>query len=681
MIRSINNIPIFRRLFIAFSLTAFTLGLIIVLLVTSYLNTLNMLSQAVKISFDAQNTASQEEANLQRMNALLETRFAQIYASKGNAVDDPSLKASGDLIEQDIQARELEFDQVLQGYMRNYAVATSSNMKGIRTILLSGDARNTAIINEQQNALDQVIDKQQWKTYAAAQNHVLALLRVETTPYADAYEALFQARQAFLPLSINWKHVANVAVTIGTTVTSVGPAQIRPIIGFTLAAIISTLLIIIVAGYLINATITQRLRNLVQLTRRIEGGDTSARASIEGRDEIQQVAKSMNSMLDHIVQLIQEARNRHTDLQAQIEKLISEVSGIGEGDLRIQAEVTSDELGPLAQSFNLTAEQLNNLVVNVKTLARGVQSAALQTFGHVEKLADDADTQMQQIKTAQVELSSTANASLQVAERMRTLHNASNDGRQLVQKGRNAVKRSVESTQHISEHVHLTTEKVLVLGDRSRAIHDIVEVISTIAQQTNRLALDAAIQAAMAGDRGNGFGAVAIDIRRLAELAKVQTIRIENIVRSVLEDIDTATASVQQAEREVETGTVQNREVGEALEAIFSIIERQAGEIAMTNQLATRQLQSSHMIAKIVQQITQTTIQTSSSTREVTQQMKNLAQLAGLLLGSVDVFKLREHWRSNVVEVSPVSPLHSWSATTQRYSGSPAVTTSSADQS
>src|SRR5438309_9311177 len=128
----------------------------------------------------------------------------------------------------------------------------------------------------------------------------------------------------------------------------------------------------------------------------------------------------------------------------------------------------------------------------------------------------------------------------------------------------------------INENVHETATKVHTLGERSRAIDEIVTAIGGIAHQTNRLALDAAIQAAMAGDNGKGFGAVAADIRRLAERSKEQTNIITRIVRNVLEDINTAALAMSETERETSLGTQLAQEAGRSLEAIFPVVERQA---------------------------------------------------------------------------------------------------------
>ncbi len=176
--------------------------------------------------------------------------------------------------------------------------------------------------------------------------------------------------------------------------------------------------------------------------------------------------------------------------------------------------------------------------------------------------------------------------------------------------------------------------------------------MSGIAQQTNRLALDAAIQAAMAGDQGTGFGSIAVDIRRLAERSKEQTARITKIVNSVLEDINTAAYSIQETEHRVVSGAALAKEVGGAFESIFSVVESQADEIEVTNRVALQQLQSSKKVEQIMKQVAEATQQSSNSTNQATQQMKTLAYIAGQLLSSVEVFKLREDRRQPYIPYS-----------------------------
>ncbi len=660
MIKFLSNIPIFRRLFIAFSIAAAIPAVIIVLLGNFYLTSLNQRGQAVSTSFDSQRIASQQQTNLQTMNALLSASQAQVLntlsSSLNGVVQDSSLSASVALTNDEILARQATFDQVLPAYQLNYEIATSSNMAEIRTILLS-DNPNTMIIGDQQAALN-AVSTNQWPAYKKLQSDELKqiqglLLDLQSghkftaseisKAYQDTYFTLWNANQQFIGLRNSWQSVVDTAVVTGKTVSSVGPSQTQPVLIATVIAIITSILVVFTTGWVINLTITQPLRRLASLTRRITRGDTGARARIVGRDEISLVASSMNNMLDNIVRLIQDAQAQRDNLQTQVEKLISEVSGVGEGDLRVQAEVTADALGVLADSFNYMVEELGSLVVRVKMVAHEVESSTTMTFERMTQLVESADVQIKQITEAAIEVEHMAGSSRQVAERAQVLYGVAREARHTAETGREAVQQTVEGMGRVHEYVQDTSSKVQTLGDRSREINNIVEVIANIAHQTNRLALDAAIQAAMAGENGKGFGAVAADIRRLAERAKDQASSIARIVRSVREDIGAVAVSMRDTERETSAGAELAQEAGTSLESIFGVVERQAYEIEAINQMAAQQLQSSSAVVQIMQTVSDSTQQSSGSTRDAAQNMERLARLAEQLLASVEAFKLREN--------------------------------------
>ncbi|HTD19451.1 MAG TPA: HAMP domain-containing methyl-accepting chemotaxis protein, partial [Ktedonobacteraceae bacterium] len=461
--------------------------------------------------------------------------------------------------------------------------------------------------------------------------------------YTTAYQTLFDANKAFTNLKNDWQSVVDIAIEMGKTVTAVGPSQTQPIIISTIISLFCVVLVVLATGYIVNLTITQPLRQLASLTRRISRGDTSARARMAGRDEISTVASSMNNMLDNIVHLIQETQAQRDALQTQVEKLVSEVSGVGEGDLRIQAEVTSDALGVLADSFNYMVEELGALIVRVKSVAQDVEDSTVAILDHMGQLVETGDVQLNQIAASTVEVERMANSSSQVADRSQTLYSVAQDARRNAQGGREAVQQAVEGMGRIHQNVQTTASKVQTLGENSREINNIVEVISSIAHQTNRLALDAAIQAAMAGENGKGFGAVAADIRRLAERSKDQASSIARIVRSVREDIGAAAVSMQDTERETFAGTQLTQEAGLALESIFSAVEYQAREIENINQAAVQQLQASSNVVQIMRSISNLTHQSNISTRSASQNTERLARLVEQLRASTEAFKLRDN--------------------------------------
>ncbi len=419
MIQFMSKMPIYRRLFIAFAFAAIISGVVIIVLGNFYVSSLTTQGQAVRTSFDAQSAAAQEETNLQRMNAVLEAFHNEIFGSATGVIKDPSFFSSGALLDQEVRAREAEFDQALKNYSSNYELATSPNMSTVRSILLNDDsATGTGIINSQQAALNNVTNNL-WPVYRNDQDKVLKDLEnlqnqllagnaptaAQTNQiYATDYETLYRVREDFTSLSNNWQNVVTASENMGKTVTTVGLSQTQPILIATIIAFILSLLALIATGWIINITITQPLRRLATLARRVAKGETKARAPLIGHDEIFMVASAMNNMLDNIIRLIQETQGQRDALQAQVEKLVSEVSGVGEGDLRVQAEVTADALGVLADSFNYMVEELSSLVVRVKMVAHEVEASTTSIFDRLTQLVETGDVQLNQIEHAAVEV-------------------------------------------------------------------------------------------------------------------------------------------------------------------------------------------------------------------------------------------------------------------------------------
>ena len=676
MLQFMSKVPIFRRLFIAFAITALIPALVILLLSNFYLSLLSRQEQAVQTSFDSQRVASQQQVNLQRMNALVQTRFNQIFASLQGKVSDPSLANAGGLVDSDIAAREAQFDQALLDYQTNFELATSPHMATVRTTLISNDpATAQGIIADQQAAIRSVATANTglWAKYRKLQRQEVSLLdsldpTVRGNPttlssnflfskYELAYSLLWHANFDFTDLNNSWQHVVDDAENMGKTVTAIGPSETQPILSASFIAVFSTIIVIIATGWVVNLTITNPLRGLASLTRRIARGETGARAKVFGRDEIYLVATSMNNMLDNIVRLIQETQAQRDSLQAQVEKLVSEVSGVGEGDLRVQAEVTVDTLGVLADSFNYMVEELSNLIVRVKLVAHEVENSTVMILDHMTQLVENGDLQIQQIAHATAGVEHIADSSRHVAERAQVLYKIARETRLDAQSGRASMQQSLEGIERIHENVQETATKVQLLGDRSREIDEIVGAISNIAHQTNRLALDAAIQAAMAGENGKGFGAVAADIRRLAERAKEEASTVAHIVRSIREDIGAVAVAMQDTEHETSVGAQLTQEAGTTLGSIFAAIDHEAEEIENISLMTTQQLQSSGAVVQIMQGVSNVTEQSGSSTRDASQNMERLARLVEQLRASVEAFKLQEDQNSYSPPQFDLAPL------------------------
>ncbi len=417
----------------------------------------------------------------------------------------------------------------------------------------------------------------------------------------------------------------------------------RPFLIGTILALIASTAVVIGLGSLLNSTITQPLRQLAALAKRIRQGETTARASISGRDEIAIVAASINEMLDRIAQFVRETQGQRDYLEGEVKHLIDEVSGVGEGDLSIQAEVTHGSLGVLADSFNYMVEALSNLVIHVKEVAVEVENSTTATQQEMMNLVATADMQLQQIGRTASTIEAMAQACLQVVERTQILDQIAREARLAAQQGRQTVQQTLEGIEHIRQHARQAAIQIQTLGERSQEIDSVVGVLENIAQQTNRLALDATVQVAIAGDGNNaGFGAVADGIRRLAEQTKAQLNTVARNVKSVRTEIITVAKSVQESERETATGAARIQETGRSLSIIFNIVDQQASEIGTINRMTEQLLRSSREISQTASTLSSSTIQSSNSTRAVAQKMRQLTLLAKQLRTSVEVFKVKQ---------------------------------------
>lgn len=643
MLKLITNIQIARRLLFAFLLAALVPGIIITILGFAFINAQYERSQAALTNIQAFKIASSHGAAITNLHQSL------IILSQTHLV--PGTKSPEQLTPASWRELQAQLEKGIKDYQRDYQISTARQMQNTYTVLIH-DEPDTTLIGQQSKQLEHIL-QHDWPAYRDATEQVLQA--IESKQADKTIEKHLQESQtAYTTLKGSWQGTTDLTEQITNEISRVDTSQTGPMALATVVAFLSTIIIVTAIGYIVYLTITRPLHNLALLTRRIARGDTQARAAIAGHDEISLVATSMNTMLDNIVSLIQEAERQRDALQSQVEKLVSEVSGVGEGDLRVRAEISTNALGMLADSFNYMIEELGSLIIRIKTMSHEVERTTGSIQQHMTQLVNTGQGQLREMSQAAREVEVMTTSNHEVADRSQELYNVARVARQDAQAGREAVRQTIEGIKRIQDNVQMTASKVQILGDRSRQINEIVEAISGIAHQTNRLALDAAIQAAMAGEHGKGFGAVAADIRRLAERSKVQANMISQIVRNVREEIVSVGQSMQDTEHETSHGSRLTREASVALESIFGAVEHQAREIEHIYQMATRQLQSSNAIAQIVQHVSETTRQGSANTQEASQFIENLALLVEQLRGSVEAFKLRESLQAQIPSTTPI---------------------------
>ncbi|MBA2396753.1 MAG: HAMP domain-containing protein [Ktedonobacteraceae bacterium] len=638
MTRSLTT-SIFYRLFLASICVAIIPGIVIALVGVSYIQSFNARSQAVQVSTDAVKLAATQLADLQHLNADLISLHAEIFVVKNDpGKQNTSIGAMERDLNGEITQLRTNFEQRLGTYQKNYLTTQSAPMQSVRN-LLTGDSHFATITMTQQQAFNRIA-QQEWQGYVQAMQQDLQALQSSSSSVDQGL--LPSVTDAYTALEDDWKQIVNVTETLGDEVAKVSPTQTNGLLIITIIASLCILLVVGAIGYIVNLTIARPLRQLAFLTRRISMGDTRARAQARGYDEIALVARSVNAMVDSIVQLIQETQGQHESLQGWIDQLAGEVTRIGAGNLRVQARVTNTPLGVLAESFNYMVRELSGLVVRVKTSAYAVHRSTEFVFHIMAQIVKTSDVQLKHMNEAKIELQAMAKSSRQVAGRADMLSTAAQEEQQIIRRGRIAVKKATEAMQHMHKNMQETSGKVKKLDERSRDINEILHVLANIAQQTNFLAHEAVSQAAIVGDNGKGFSAVAADIQRLAERVKGQVRSIEEIVDTVREGVQQTSVAILVAEQKCAVGTLLMQNAGDALETIFASIEDQAKEIASIHQVATRQLQSFSVVEHMVQNISSSAQQVNEQARGATWNVEALARLVEALHNSVEVFELSE---------------------------------------
>ena len=326
--------------------------------------------------------------------------------------------------------------------------------------------------------------------------------------------------------------------------------------------------------------------------------------------------------------------------QAAILRLLDEIADLADGDLTVAATVTEDFTGAIADSINYSIDQLRDLVATINLTAVQVAGAAQETQATAMHLAEASEHQAQEIAGASAainemavsidQVSANASESSAVAERSVAIAN----------KGNEVVHNTITGMDNIREQIQDTSKRIKRLGESSQEIGDIVSLINDIADQTNILALNAAIQASMAGDAGRGFAVVADEVQRLAERSSAATKQIEALVKTIQTDTNEAVISMEQTTSEVVRGARLAQDAGVALEEIEKVSKTLAALIQNISNAARQQASSAGHISNTMNVIQEITSQTSSGTTATAKSIGNLAKMASEMRKSVSDFTL-----------------------------------------
>jgi twitching motility protein PilJ len=336
----------------------------------------------------------------------------------------------------------------------------------------------------------------------------------------------------------------------------------------------------------------------------------------------------------------EEARRINQQNQAAILRLMNELQEVAEGNLTAQATVSEDITGAIADSVNFTLDELRRLLGKVRTTAQQVASSCATAQGISGDLLGLAARQSQEIQQ-------TGQAVLQMAQQIHQVSRAASESADVAQaslnaaaQGESAVQGAIGSMQQLREQMQESAKRIKRLGDSSLEIGDIVDLISGITEQTQVLALNAAIQAASAGEAGRGFAVVAEEVQRLAERCGDAARQIAQLVKTVQADAQEAVAAMERSTQRVVEGAQRSDSAGAALAEIHRVSQHLADLIRGISAAAGEQTTLADHVAHNIDSILTVTEHTRQGTQMTAASVSELALLADELGGAINRFRI-----------------------------------------
>jgi twitching motility protein PilJ len=415
----------------------------------------------------------------------------------------------------------------------------------------------------------------------------------------------------------------------------------------TIAAVLALLAIGIAIAVMIVRNITSTVSGLQDSVERVRGGDFSALQSIESRDEVGDLGRTVNSLLQERIaaqeasdEAARKAEAENEMLNNSVISILEAVNQLSQRDLTARAPVTQDIIGTVSDSVNALADETSKVLHEVTRIASNVAHASGKVKGQADLVSRTAEDERKSVSQVIDSLADATQTMNQVAALAEQSSRSAERATQATDNALQTVNGTVKGMEAIRETISETEKRIKRLGERSQEITGIVNLINTISERTHVLALNASMQAAVAGEAGRGFAVVAEEVQRLAESSRNATQQIGTLVGNIQLETNETIATVNKTISQVVAGSEQAQKAGEQMRLTQEITAELVAQVQRIASSSQTQKTAAEQLLKSVESIGHSTERTAQQIEQQNHETETLLESARRLVESVNVFKL-----------------------------------------
>lgn len=405
-------------------------------------------------------------------------------------------------------------------------------------------------------------------------------------------------------------------------------------------ASVLTLVVVLASTMRLFRRIAVPLQTLRSVAERVNGGDLQARAQLGRGDELGAFADAFDQLLDERVASLNKLAQENERLNQSVIAVLRAVSQLSERDLTVKAPVTEDVIGTVSDSINSLTDATSRVLIEVNRIAAQVASVSDRVRSQGSLVSSSAQDERQDVEEMVSSLSGATQTMKQVASLAEQSNRAAERATEVTDRALDTVTGAVQGMHSIREIIAETEKRIKRLGERSLEISGIVNMINTISERTHVLALNASMQAAVAGEAGRGFAVVAEEVQRLAESSRTATQQIATVVHNIQLETNETIATMNKTIDQVVHGSEQAQRAGEQMRLTQEITGELVAQVRLIAQASDQQKTMSEQLLQAAQRIGSSNQRTSEQIEAQNKETQTLTESAARLLASVSVFRL-----------------------------------------